>query len=278
MTGKSSGNTAFTHFGRQVKKERLAHGWGLDELSRRTGINPGHLSRIENGRRPPTEALADACDAAFPERRGWFREYFEDSRAWMPPGFRSWPEYEDKASRLSVWSPGIVHGLLQTEDYARSLLSTLPGATAEAVTARLANRMERQRRVLYREKPPSVCFVVDHTALYRCVGSAEVMADQMSHLSVVAALPNVMLQVLPAVAHPVTASELIMADDAAYAEHVAGGYAYSDDETVSGLSRLFDTVRGECYRVSESLAIIGKAGELWTGASQATAVPMADPA
>jgi hypothetical protein len=261
-----------------MKKERLAHGWGLDELSRRTGINPGHLSRIENGRRPPTEALADACDGVFPGRRGWFREYFEDSRAWTPPGFRSWPEYEDKAACLRVWSPGIVHGLLQTEDYARSLLSTLAGATAEAVAARLGNRMERQRRVLYRDDPPSACYVVDHAALYRSVGSAEVMAAQMSHLLAVAALPNVTLQVLPAVAHPATASELIIADNAAYAEHVAAGGVYTDEDTAITLARLFDTIRGECYRVSESLAIIGKAGELWTGASQATAGPMAGPA
>jgi len=275
MTGKSSGNPAFSHFGKQMKKERLAHGWGLDELSRRTGINPGHLSRIENGRRPPTEAVADACDAVFPERRGWFREYFEDSRAWMPPGFRSWPEYEDKAPRLSVWSPGIVHGLFQTEDYARALLSTLSGATAEAVAARLANRMERQRRVLYRDNPPTVCYVVDHAALYRRVGSAEVMAAQMSGLLAVAAMPNVTLQVLPAVAHPATQSGLMVADGAAYAEHVAGGYTYTDEETVSGLARLFDILRGECYRVSESLAILGKAGELWTGESQATAGPTA---
>lgn len=47
-------------------------GWSLPELSRRTGIDAGHLSRIENGKRPPTEAIALACDAVFPERRGWF--------------------------------------------------------------------------------------------------------------------------------------------------------------------------------------------------------------
>jgi len=78
------------HFGRQVRKERLAHGWSLDELSRRTGINAAHLSRIENGRRPPTEALARACDAAFPERRGWFSDWYDESRTWaeVPPGFR----------------------------------------------------------------------------------------------------------------------------------------------------------------------------------------------
>jgi Domain of unknown function (DUF5753) len=97
----------------------------------------------------------------------------------------------------------------------------------------------------------------------------------MSRLLGVAAMPNVTIQVLPAVAHPATASGLVIADNAAYAEHVAGGYTYTDEETVSGLARLFDTLRGECYRVSESLAIMGKAGELWTGASQATAGPTA---
>jgi hypothetical protein len=40
---------------------------------------------------------------------------------------------EDQAATLRVWSPGIVHGLLQTEDYARALLSTYPGVTAEAL-------------------------------------------------------------------------------------------------------------------------------------------------
>jgi hypothetical protein len=264
-----------SHFGKQLKKERLAHGWSLPELSRRTGIDAGHLSRIENGKRPPTEAIALACDDAFPERKGWFSEYYEDSRTWAPPGFRSWGEYEDKATRLSVWSPGVVDGLFQTEDYARALLETALGVTDEIVSARLANRMGRQRRVLMRDSPPSVCCILDHTALYRCVGSPEVMAAQMRHLAKVARLPRVTVQVLPAVAHPATQSGLMVADDAAYAEHVAGGYVFTEQETVIGIERLFDTLRGECYRVSESLAIIGKAGELWTGANRATAVPMA---
>ncbi len=63
--------SAASHFGRQMRKERLAHGWSLPELSGRMGVNAGHLRRIENGKRPPTEALALACDEVFPERRGW---------------------------------------------------------------------------------------------------------------------------------------------------------------------------------------------------------------
>jgi hypothetical protein len=101
------------------------------------------------------------------------------------------------------------------------------------------------------------------------------MAGQMRHLAEMASLPNVTLQVLPAIAHPATAGELIIADNnAAYSEHLAAGGVYTEDETVTRLEMIFATIRGESYRVSESGAIIGKAGELWTaGASPVTAGP-----
>jgi len=275
MAGKT-GNPV-SHFGRQLKKERLARGWSLPELSRRTGIDAGHLSRIENGKRPPTGAIALACDSAFPERKGWFSEFYEESRTWTPPGFRDWAEYEDKALNLRAWMPGIMHGLLQTEVYARALLETSPGATGEMVAARLTARMARQRRVLMRDDPPSAWFLVDQLSLYRLVGSAEVMAAQMSHLAAVAAMPNVTLQVLPAVAHPANASEFIVTDSAAYAEHVAGGYVFAEEETVTRLARLFHTILSESYRASESAAMIEEVGQVWTaGVSPASQTPTAD--
>jgi transcriptional regulator with XRE-family HTH domain len=260
-----------------MRKERVARGWTLRELAARTGLNYSHLGRIENGHRPPTEAIADACDRVFPERRGWFREYYEESKSWMPPGLRSWAEYEDKAVRLNVWSPGIVHGLFQTEDYARVFIAALPGVTSEVIAARLASRMERQRRVLFRDDdPPQAVCIIDHAALYRLVGSAAVMAEQMNRLLEVSALPNLTVQVLPAVAHPATTSELIVADDnAAYAEHLAAGGVYTEADTVTHLERIFATIRGESYRVSESAEIIRKAGALWTGERQVTAGPTA---
>jgi transcriptional regulator with XRE-family HTH domain len=273
MAGKSVG--AAGHFGRQMRKERLAHGWSLPEFSARIGFDAGHLSRVENAKRPPTEALAKACDAAFPERHGWFLDWYEESRHWaeVPAGFRSWAELEDKARRLHDWMPGIVTGLLQTEDYARALLETYPGATGEAVNGRLAARMERQRRVLMRDDPPLVWFTVDEFALYRLVGSAEIMAAQMRQLSAIAAMPNVTLQVVPAIAHPATASGFVLADDSAYAEHVTSGYVITD-ETVSAVARLFDSLRAESYRASESLALIERVCSQWaTGASPLTQAP-----
>ncbi len=257
-----------------MRKERLARGWSLPELATRTGINAGHLSRVERGVRPPTEHVAARCDEVFPERRGWFTEYYEESKSWMPPGLRTWAEYEDKAARLSVWSPGIVHGLLQTEAYARTFIAALPGVTDDAIAARLASRMERQRRVVTRDDPPAITCVIDHTALYRLVGSPEIMADQCHRLREVASMAHVTLQVLPAIAHPATASELIIADNsAAYAEHLAAGGVYTEEETVTRLERLFATVRAESYRASESAAIIAKAEQTWTGESRVSAGP-----
>jgi transcriptional regulator with XRE-family HTH domain len=277
MTVHGIGNMT-THFGRQIKKERLARGWSLRELSAHSGIDFSHPSKIEAGKRPPTAKVADAMDAVFPERRGWFREYYEDSKSSIPPGLRSWAEHEDKAVRLSIWSPGIVHGLFQTADYARVFLSTLASVPAEVVEARLANRLARQQRVLHREDPPAVTCIIDHVALYRGVGSPEIMAAQMRHLLEVASLPNVTLQMLPPVAHPATASELIIADNnAAYAEHLVAGGVYTEYDTVTRLELIFTTIRAECYRASDSAAIIRKAEKLWTGASHRSAAKT-DPA
>src|ERR1700761_6764722 len=177
MTENSANNPA-THFGKQMRKERLARGLGLREFAALTRLNPGHLSRIENGKRPPTEGVAAACDAAFPERRGWFTEYYEELRGWseVPAAFRNWAELEEKAVRLCDWWPSIVTGLLQTPDYARALIDAVPGTTPEAAATRLANRAERQRRLLGRDTPPKTTFIIDELALYRRVGTADTMA------------------------------------------------------------------------------------------------------
>jgi transcriptional regulator with XRE-family HTH domain len=265
----NNGNPA-QHFGKQMKKERVTHGWTLREFSARSGLNVGYVSLIENGKRPPTLKVATACDAVFPERRGYFTEYYEELQEWseVPAAFKDWSEREDETVSLRVWSPGIIHGLLQTEDYAADLLRTYPGVTDEAVSARLANRMERQRRLFSRDVLS--WFIVDELSLYRLAGSPEIMTAQMRRLTEVAAMPNVTLQVLPAVSHPATGSEIIITDDAAYAEHAASGFVYTG-ETVTALARIFDKLRSECHKASESVALLERMAEAWIGGSPLTA-------
>jgi len=128
QTSGMSDNPA-AHFGRQVKKERLARSWTLPQLEEVTGIDNGHWSRIENGKRPPTEKIALAADKAFRERTGWFYEYWSELQTWseVPSYFKPRAEYELSTTTLRAWSPVTLDGLLQTEDYASA---TPPTATA----------------------------------------------------------------------------------------------------------------------------------------------------
>jgi Domain of unknown function (DUF5753)/Helix-turn-helix len=251
----------------------LEKGWTLEELALKLDVHPTQLSRVETGKRPPNARLAEGADRVFTGRNGWFTDYYEESQSWLPPGLRSWTEHEDKAVRLNMWSPGIIHGLLETEDYAAGFFRILPGLTDQMIGARVATRVERQKRVLFRDDDPPVAeCVIDHASLYRLVESPDVMAGQMRHLLDVASLPNVTIHVLPAVANPAMASELIIADHtAAYCEHLAAAGVYTEPETITRLERIFTSIRGECYTLSESLTVIRKAEAVWSGESQATA-------
>jgi hypothetical protein len=248
-----------THFGRQVRKARTARGWTLRELSRRSGLDAGTISRIENGTRAPTLAVAQALDSVLPERDGWFTDWVRESSEWseVPAGFRSWADYEEATRTLRVWTPSVIHGLLQTPDYATVLVSLFPGVTPEQARDRAAERIERQKRVLQRQPPPDAVMLVDELALSRMVGGPAVMAAQLDHVLEVASRPAVTVQVAPAVALP-THYGLVLADGAGYCEHGAGGYVYTDPVVVGSLTARFEALRAECYRASESRDIIGQ--------------------
>jgi transcriptional regulator with XRE-family HTH domain len=211
-------------FGRQVRRARHAAGWTLAEFGQHIGYDPGQISRIENGKRPPSELFAEMCDQAFPERDGWFTEFYAESRTWIatPPWFRSWVEHEQRAETLRIWQLGVFSGLLQTENYAHTILSVDPGVTEDQVNARLAARLSRQA-ILTRDGPPTVWFLVDEAALRRCTGSPQVMATQLAHLTGIARLPKVTIQVVPNIAHAGLLGGFAVAPRAAYVETAVAG-------------------------------------------------------
>jgi hypothetical protein len=217
--------------------------------------------------------LAALLDGEFIERNGWYSAFLEDIRTApeIPATFRSWSDYEDRSATLRAWMPSVIDGLAQSADYARALIDTSPGITAAIAEARLKARMDRQHRVLERDSPPRVTMLVDELALYRIVGSSETMAGQMARLAEVAALPNVTVQVVPAISHAAVASGYLLADDAVWCEHLAAGGVFTDANIVSNISARHDSLRAECYRASESLAMIERLGKTWTrGASPLT--------
>jgi transcriptional regulator with XRE-family HTH domain len=267
------------YFGQQVRRARRAAGWTLREFGQRIGYDPGQISRIENGKRPPTELFARMCDRAFPDRGGWFSEFYAESRTWIatPPWFRSWPAHEQSAPALRIWQLGVLSGLLQTEGYARAILAVEPGVTDEDVDARLTARLARQA-ILAREDPPAIWFLVDEAALRRCIGSPHVMAAQLAHLAGVARLPNITIQVVPDIAHAGLLGGFAVAERAAYVETAVAGQVFEDTEIIAALLTRFDTLRNEAFRGSESLTLIERMCKEWkaTGARAVTQDPTAE--
>jgi transcriptional regulator with XRE-family HTH domain len=253
----NGGLSVATHFGRQIRKARTAKGWTLRELSRRSEVDAGTISRIENGTRAPTLAVALAMDRVFPERTGWFADWVRESSEWseVPAGFRSWSDYEEVARTLRVWMPSIIDGLLQTPDYAAALVTLFPGVSAAQARERATGRIDRQRRVLARTPAPDAVFLIDELALDRMVGGPAIMAAQLGHILDMASRPNVTIQVAPAIALP-THFEIILADGSGYCEHGVGGYVYTEPAVFGSLSARFEALRAECYRASESRDII----------------------
>jgi transcriptional regulator with XRE-family HTH domain len=266
------------YFGRQVRRARHTAGWTLAEFGQRIGYDPGQISRIENGKRPPSELFAQMCDRAFPERSGWFSEFYAESRTWIatPPWFRSWVEHEQRAETLRIWQPGVFSGLLQTEDYARAILAVDPGVTEDQVNGRLTARLSRQA-ILTRDDPPTVWFLVDEAALRRCVGSPQVMAAQLAQLTGVGRLPNATIQVIPNIAHAGLLGGFAITERVAYVETAVAGQVFEDAEIIADLLTRFDTLRNEAFRGSESLTLIERMCEEWkaTGARAATQGPTA---
>jgi transcriptional regulator with XRE-family HTH domain len=269
------------YFGQQVRRARRAAGWTLREFGQRIGYDPGQISRIENGKRPPTELFAQMCDRAFPDRDGWFGEFYAESRTWIatPPWFRGWIEHEENAATLRIWQMGVLSGLLQTEGYARTILAVEPGVTDDEVSARIAARLERQA-ILTRDDPPAVWFLVDEAALRRCVSSSDVMAAQLTHLAGIARLPKVTIQVVPNIEHAGLLGGFAVAERAAYIETAVAGQVFEDAEIIAGLLTRFDMLRNEAFRGSESLTLIERMCEEWkaTGAKAVTQATTAESA
>jgi len=104
---------------------------------------------------------------------------------------------EAAASVIRTFELQFVHGLFQTEAYARAVTLLGHSATpAGEIDRRVSLRLKRQDLLTVPE-PPRVWSVIDEAALRRPVGGRTVMRAQLDHLTEVAALPNVTIQVVP---------------------------------------------------------------------------------
>lgn len=125
--------------------------------------------------------------------QGWWAKYDDI----MPDWFESYVGLEQATSLIRTYELQFVPGLFQTADYARAV--TVLGhrsAPVSEIERRVNLRLQRQQ-LLTVDDSPRIWAVIDESALRRPVGGRDVMRAQLRHLTQVAELPRVTLQVMP---------------------------------------------------------------------------------
>lgn len=263
-------NSPIALFGFELRRHRKECGWSQQRLARAVPYSVGTISMIETAKRCPSEQFAHHCDEALQADGALIRLWPLVTRASAPPWFRPWLEVESSADVIRTWEPSLVPGLLQTENYARAMLSGEPGVTVEEVEEQLATRMERQS-VLRRTKPPMLWAVLDEAVLHRPIGGPEVMAEQLAHLAQIGQTPRITIQILPLTACSTTGllggfvlAEADGAPDTAYIEAASNAQVTDWTETVRTLAFRYEGIRSEVLPQRESLELIKETMSRWT--------------
>lgn len=182
-----------------VKAAAAALEWSETKLWR---VENGHTSlrshdvelmcRIYGAAPDMTEALMGLAKET--KAKGWWHAYGDV----IPEGFDVYIGLEEAASQISWYEAELVHGLLQTEQYARSVIKDdNPGVDDEEIDRRVQLRLARQALVRRRTAPLSLHVALNEAILRRPVGGPDVMAAQLGSLAEASGQPNVSLRVVP---------------------------------------------------------------------------------
>lgn len=182
--------------GEQVAEQVSRSGSWLSRVETgRVGLRSGDLTALldlyrvtEEGLREDLLALARAGT-----QRGWWAKYADT----LSGPYATYIGFEAEADYLQVYDTLVVHGLLQTEEYARATIAAaLPTVRPEAVEKKVKVRMARQA-VFDRPDPLRVWAILDESVLHRRIGGEEVLRGQLVRLREACHWPNVTIQVVP---------------------------------------------------------------------------------
>jgi transcriptional regulator with XRE-family HTH domain len=167
------------------------------------------ISRLELGRTGCRERdlvdLLDLYEVTDPGERERYLELARQANAsgwwardndWLPKWFDTYLGLEQAARLIRSYEPRAVPELLQTPEYARSLLTlSHPGEPEDSIERRVALRMRRQD-ILAGPHPPQLWMIIEEAALRRRIGGSTVWRAQLDHVLRAAARPNITIQIL----------------------------------------------------------------------------------
>jgi transcriptional regulator with XRE-family HTH domain len=192
--------------GALLKALRTERGWTAEQVIGHLGLgmSTSKLSRLETGHRGASPRdINELCDLyeVDSEQRQRLLDLAREGkqRAWWQPLNLPYSTYIGlEAEAASIWDYGlgIIPGLLQAPDYARTVVNaTDPELSPEAVEQRVQGRLTRQQ-LLFGLNAPQFEAVLDESVLHRIVGNPAIMCAQLERLLELSNLPSVTLRVI----------------------------------------------------------------------------------
>ncbi|QCB22319.1 helix-turn-helix transcriptional regulator [Streptomyces sp. SS52] len=183
--------------GRQLKLRREAVGMRAAEFGTAVGYGEDLVYKVEGGKRIPRREYLERADEVL-KAGGLIAATWEDvKKVRYPKHVRDLAKMESRAVESLSYGIHNLHGLLQTEEYARALLGTRrPSLSEDELERAVAARMAR--KAIYDRAPaPELSFVQEEVTLRRPIGGKMVLRRQLEHLLDVARLRHVEIQLMP---------------------------------------------------------------------------------
>ncbi|GAB2484231.1 helix-turn-helix domain-containing protein [Streptosporangium sandarakinum] len=262
-----------TFFASELRRFREQAGWTQGQLGMHISYSIGLISMVETAKRTPTLDFAERCDRILGTGGVLSRMWPMLAYGALPTRFRPWVDIERQAHTLRGWHPLLVPGLLQTPDYARTVLQADPGVTDERVQELLTARLERQK-ILDDGEPPLLWTVLDEGVLHRVVGGPDVMRDQLAALVAAAERKHVSIQVVPegagATGGAIAGLEggFFIAGvegslDSVFVESAAVGHVTDHPRDVAVICKRYEAIRSAALPAQASAALIAKVMTKW---------------
>ena len=197
--------------GQQLRALRESTGMTLRQAGEYLQRDPSMVSRFESAvtpiRRGDVLALLDLYGVSEERTRDgllqlsddvWRKGWWDDYTSTVGRRYIDLVWLESRAERLRTYEAMLVPGLLQTREYAETLIRNAAAADTpeEQIEKGIELRMTRQH-MLSGEALADFAAVVDESVLRRVIGGPEIMRGQLTKLLEVAELPNVEVRVLP---------------------------------------------------------------------------------
>jgi transcriptional regulator with XRE-family HTH domain len=181
-------------FRHALRRERLAHGLSQDALGAQVFVSGSQIGNYESGKSVPPSEVVKGLDEVLGTGTE-LQQHADKARGEaVAPWLRSWKENEERAVIVRTFQPNLIPGLLQTEDYARTVIAAGPHSPLQ-VDEMTRERMERQAKTLERPDPVTLTAILGEAALHH--GGTPMMQDQLRHLVEVGRRPNVHVRIVP---------------------------------------------------------------------------------